>query len=106
MANEVSRCFGFYTGEWKCKEGGCKLSLKCKAFANSDGLDVASDAIDEMLGSLPDQRFLDTVSVRAIVQQLVYPDRALQMIKEIGAQVASIPNALGGVSGTPVIDPL
>lgn len=107
MTNAVDvKCFGFYTGEWKCKEGGCKVSLQCKAFANSDGLDVASDALDEMLSLLPDQRFLDTLSVRALVQQLVRPERAAQMLEQSALEATQIPNALGIPNGISVMDPL
>lgn len=66
-------CFGYYTGEFKCKEGGCRLASPCKALVNTDGLDVASDVIDSLVEDLPVQDYCPTDSVRALLKQLLDP---------------------------------
>lgn len=79
-------CFGFFTGEWKCKEGGCRLSAQCKAFVNTDGLDVAADAIGDLLEMLPDQAFVDTGSIRVLLEQLVDPSKAVAAISKLSVE--------------------
>lgn len=64
-------CFGFYTGEWRCKEGGCLSALQCKALANSDGLDVAADVLESILESMTTTSLPSVGSVRALVAQML-----------------------------------
>lgn len=79
-------CFGFYTGEWKCKEGGCRLSAQCKAFVNSDGLDIAADAIGDLMELLPDQPYVDTSSIRVLLEQLVNPAKVQVVISKLSLE--------------------
>lgn len=78
-------CFGFYTGEWKCKEGGCRMTTQCKAFVNSDGLDVAADALGELLDALPIQAYAKVESVRALLDQVVHPEKVATLLVNLKA---------------------
>lgn len=87
-----NKCFGFYTGEWQCREGSCKCVVQCKAVANSDSLDVVSDVIEELSECLPNQDFLDTNSVRVLTEQLIYPIKVLKALEV--ANVTPVENVL------------
>lgn len=78
-------CFGFYTGEWKCLEGGCKAAVQCKAFVNSDGLDIAADVLNDLLEELPPQVYLDVPSIRGQLSQILEPDKLPTVLKNFRA---------------------
>ena len=67
-------------------------------------MDVASDAIEQMLEELPDQKFIDIVSVRALVQQLIHPEAVGEVVEKAAHKVPTPPpaNALGNI---PAQDP-
>ena len=69
-------CFGFYTGEWKCTDG-CKSMQQCKAIVNSDGLDVASDVLEQLIAELPDKSYVSTPFHRVVLQQVLNPNNVL-----------------------------
>lgn len=94
-------CFGFYTGEFKCREAGCRLAAQCKALVNTDGLDVASDVIDTLLDELPDQPFCPTESVRALLAQLLHPETAVQALKLNTPPPVRTPSIFGPVGPDP-----
>lgn len=76
MDKKPGDCFGFYTGEWKCTNG-CRLVQQCKAFVNSDGLDVVSDVLEELMSELPDAHYLDSKFTRVALQQVLSPPTTL-----------------------------
>ena len=107
MSADVLQCFGFYTGEFACRSDGCKMVQQCKALANSDIIDVASDVLEELLDSIPDQPYIHVDSVGAALSQVLKPEIAAQVLGRQAQRapvnpVDPIPNALGNV---PVQDP-
>lgn len=88
-------CFGFFTGEWQCKEGGCRATVQCKALANSDTLDVASDVVEHLLESLPVQDYLASDSVRVVVDQLIHPERLKAVLLKSNQE--AVLNILGNI---------
>lgn len=95
----MDNCFGFYSGGADCRSG-CKLALQCKAIVNSDGLDVVSDIIEELLETLPERTFFNGGTIVSDVVQLVSPPGSISTDKGKLAAVGEtakekILNALG-----------
>jgi hypothetical protein len=92
-------CFGFYSGGADCRSG-CKLALQCKAIVNSDGLDVVSDIIEELLETLPNKAFVNGGTIVSDVAQLVSTQDLISVDKAkltatMEMSKEKLPNALG-----------
>jgi hypothetical protein len=101
VAQEERSCFGFYTGDSACRSGKCKLTTQCKALANSDILDTASDVLEELLESAPDRKYILVESASAQLAQILNPELLAGLGESKQASPSSIPwstqNALGNV---------
>lgn len=83
---DKSRCFGFYSGQWTCRNG-CKASLQCKALVNSDGLDTAADLLELLVDALPDQPYLKASTARGIMSQIKDPHKGFEiLLNQVPAQ--------------------
>ena len=82
---DQNKCFGFYTGEWICKQDGCKAVAQCKALVNSDGLDVAADTVDHLLDDMSQSMATvpSTDSVKAMVAFMLNPESAKAALERL-----------------------
>lgn len=73
-------CFGFFAGEFRCLEGNCALSKRCQALSKSDGLEVFGDLLEDMLATLPEQRYVSSNSLQVVLKQILSPERTAEQL--------------------------
>lgn len=85
MAMQPGECFGFYTGEWRCTNG-CRLVQQCKAVVNSDGLDVVSDVLEQLLDDMPEGGYLSSGFHRVVLKQILNPAEVVSSSHRLDAE--------------------